>query len=104
MNSASSRPVRSMSRSDTVSTGVCMERSGMPSRPLGMPDRATWMAHASVPDMPGTGSTWKGISTAFAAATSLSNMRGWKFGPMETVGPPSILRSRVPTRPAAGRR
>ena len=99
MNSATRRAVRSMSRSATVSTGVCMARRGMPRRPQGIPERATWMAHASVPEAPGMGSTWKGISTAFAAATSLSKIRGWKFGPIETVGPPSIFAVSGPETP-----
>ena len=58
MNSVSSRAVRSMSRRQTVSTGECIERTGMLRRPQGTPEWLTWMAHASVPLGPGRGSTW----------------------------------------------
>ena len=47
---------------------------GCPTARPGSPRRRCRLA-------PGTGSTWYGSSTAFAAATSRSNMRGWMFGP-----------------------
>ena len=58
MNSASSRPARSTSRRQTVSTGVCMNLTGMPTRAQGTPSRLTWMRQASVPLSAGMGSTW----------------------------------------------
>ena len=99
MNSARSFAVRSMSLRQTVSTGVCMERTGMPRRPQGTPDLLTWMAQASVPLAPAITSVWWGISSAAAAAASLSRSTGWKLGPMAMLGPPSIFTVSFGERP-----
>ena len=57
-----------------------------------MPPRVTWMARASVPVTEGSASSWYGMPSASAAATSRSNTTGLMLGPRAMTGPsPQVI-------------